>query len=200
MISELFEMNNVSVTLEWTEGNPLYSSYYGYHINVIPPAQTIISEITSVRMSMSYNISYSLTILSAYCRENLQVFTQLFYYSEYRLKSGSKIYIALLQIAYCRDPLYQIEDPTEIFGYMNPAIPGSSVTFDCSLPGHSLIGSNMSTCMRNGEWEPDPREEIKCKGVSNGKYCTTFTITIVQQTVVLHLCLQTVTQSFTQVH
>ena len=201
IISEQFEMNTVSVTLEWTRWNPLYLSYYyGYHINVIPPAQTIIGDITSVQMNVSYNVSYNLTILSAFCRENLQVFTQLFYYSECYLKSGSKIYIALLQIAYCRDPAHQIEDAMEVFGYVSLAIPGSSVTFDCSLPGYSLVGSNMSICMRNGEWEPHPREAIKCKGVSNDKYCTTFTITIVQQTVVLHLCLQTVTQSSTQVH
>ena len=32
------------------------------------------------------------------------------------------------------------------------------------------------------EWEPDPREAVKCKCVSNGKYCATFTIIIV------HVC------------
>ena len=122
------------------------------------------------------------------------------------LKPGSKLYIALLQIAHCHDPAHQIEDPMEVFGYMNPAIPGSSVTFDCSLPGYSLVGSNMSICMRSGEWEPDPREAIKCKGVRTRMentiqlyhyYCP---CACIQQTVVFHLCLQIVTQFSTQVH
>ena len=62
-----------------------------------------------------------------------------------------------------------IEDPTEVFGYTNPAIPGSCVTFGCSSPGCSLIDSNTSLCISNGEWEPDPREGIMCKGVNNAK-------------------------------
>ena len=41
-------------------------------------------------------------------------------------------------------------------------IPGDNVTFYCS-PGLILTGPNTSTCMRNGEWEPDPRE-VKCEG------------------------------------
>ena len=51
---------------------------------------------------------------------------------------------------------------------MESAIPDSSVVFSCSLPGYTLIGSNMSICMENGEWDPDPREAIKCKGESSG--------------------------------
>ena len=34
-------------------------------------------------------------------------------------------------------------------------IPGDNVTFYCP-PGPVLTGPNSSTCMRNGEWEPDP--------------------------------------------
>ena len=51
-------------------------------------------------------------------------------------------------IAYCSDPAHLIKDPMEVFGYTNPAIPGSSVTFGYS-PGYSLIafGSNTSICV-----------------------------------------------------
>ena len=41
-------------------------------------------------------------------------------------------------------------------------VEGVSVTFSCS-PGLMLSGPNASTCMRNGEWEPDPRD-VECKG------------------------------------
>ena len=48
---------------------------------------------------------------------------------------------------------------------MIPVMEGSNVSFSC----HSefiLSGPNSSTCMRNGEWEPDPRKvECRQKGV-----------------------------------
>ena len=39
---------------------------------------------------------------------------------------------------------------------------GANVTFICP-PGQAFIGHSTSTCMGNGEWEPDPRE-VMCKG------------------------------------
>ena len=52
------------------------------------------------------------------------------------------------------NPLSDIQD-------MMPVMEGFVVSFSC----HSefiLIGPNSSTCMRNGEWEPDPRE-VECR-------------------------------------
>ena len=43
-------------------------------------------------------------------------------------------------------------------------IEGSNVTFSCP-PELVLIGPNSSTCMGNGEWEPDPRG-VKCLGIN----------------------------------
>ena len=48
-------------------------------------------------------------------------------------------------------------------GFSLPAVLGSNATFSCPL-GLELIGPNSSTCMQNGEWEPDPRE-VSCRGV-----------------------------------
>ena len=47
--------------------------------------------------------------------------------------------------------------------YESPAlnVEGVSVTFVC-FPGLVLTGPNASTCMRNGEWEPDPMN-VECK-------------------------------------
>ena len=39
----------------------------------------------------------------------------------------------------------------------NVALEGDSVNFTC-FSGFVLTGPNSSTCMGNGEWEPDPRE------------------------------------------
>ena len=45
-------------------------------------------------------------------------------------------------------------------GYEEPAQQGESITFACTS-GLELSGPNSSTCMRNGEWEPDPGE-VNC--------------------------------------
>ena len=50
----------------------------------------------------------------------------------------------------------------EFIGYSDPAVEGTSVYFSCHLE-LVLTGPNISTCVRNGEWEPDPRE-VECRG------------------------------------
>ena len=67
----------------------------------------------------------------------------------------------------CENPTTLLDDsPIDIIvlAYSGTAR-GSSVTFSCS-PGLVLTGPNSSTCMGNGEWEPDPRKAI-CKGESS---------------------------------
>ena len=46
----------------------------------------------------------------------------------------------------------------------DPPLEGTNITFSC-LPELILTGPGTSTCMGNGEWEPDPRE-VECKGNS----------------------------------
>ena len=50
-----------------------------------------------------------------------------------------------------------------IKGYTEPALEGTSLSFECY---HSdiLIGPNSTTCMGNGEWEPDPKK-VACRGI-----------------------------------
>ncbi|MCG8623693.1 MAG: CCP domain-containing protein [Proteobacteria bacterium] len=63
----------------------------------------------------------------------------------------------------CGNPEAQIADSEVIIsGYTTPAVEGTTVTFQC-LPGLALVGSNLSTCMDTGEWEPAPYE-ISCSG------------------------------------
>ena len=46
-----------------------------------------------------------------------------------------------------------------------PWIEGSILTYSCS-PGLIVTESNMSTCMDNGQWEPDPMD-VMCIGTYN---------------------------------
>ena len=67
-------------------------------------------------------------------------------------------------IANCGRPPVNMNDSITIIGYTQhmPVMEGISVNFSCNL-GHILHGPNSSTCVRNGEWEPDPME-VECRG------------------------------------
>ena len=74
--------------------------------------------------------------------------------------------------ANCGDPLKQRNDNNDAdsvtaLGYPIPALEGSSVDLKCP-PGLTLIGPNASTCMGNGEWEPDIGQ-TECHGMINIK-------------------------------
>ena len=57
-----------------------------------------------------------------------------------------------------------VNSSIRISGHQISTAEGSNVTFSCP-PGQALTGPNMSTCMGNGEWEPDPWE-LECKGIA----------------------------------
>ena len=57
----------------------------------------------------------------------------------------------------CDDPLMLIHNDVTVFGYEDPALEGENITFTCPT-GAILTGHNISTCVENREWEPDPRE------------------------------------------
>ena len=55
----------------------------------------------------------------------------------------------------CEDPATQMAGSTvTVVGYENPALEGHMVNFSCS---HEQVSYTL-ICMRNGEWEPNPKE------------------------------------------
>ena len=50
-----------------------------------------------------------------------------------------------------------------MIGFKEPAMEGTTVIFYCP-PRYVLTGTNITTCMGNGEWETDPRE-VECNGM-----------------------------------
>jgi hypothetical protein len=63
--------------------------------------------------------------------------------------------------AKCGNVLHQLgqdHDNIRVIGYSAPALEGTSVTLECISPNLVHVGPNITTCMENGEWEPDPRE------------------------------------------
>ena len=59
----------------------------------------------------------------------------------------------------CGDPM-ELTNALAV-GYIDPALEGQTVMFICPL-GQILNGYS-STCMGNGEWEPDPTD-VECTG------------------------------------
>ena len=62
----------------------------------------------------------------------------------------------------CRNLAGLLTDHIRIFGSIEPAVVESSEDFSCP-PRMILSGPNSSTCMGNGEWEPDPMA-VNCTG------------------------------------
>ena len=56
-----------------------------------------------------------------------------------------------------------VDNNVRIIGFGDPALDEEVVIFTCPS-GWTLSGPSSSTCTRNGEWEPDPRE-VNCIGV-----------------------------------
>ena len=56
----------------------------------------------------------------------------------------------------CSNPLKLVHSDVIIVGYEDPALEGANIIFICPIEA-ILSGPNSSTCMGNGEWEPDPR-------------------------------------------
>ena len=55
-----------------------------------------------------------------------------------------------------------IDDSLSVSLDNDPALVGTNATFSC-FPGQIFSGPYKSTCMENGEWDPDPRE-LECIG------------------------------------
>ena len=67
-----------------------------------------------------------------------------------------------LYMLVARCPQVTTNNPVRVLtGYRDPALEGTTVIFSCPT-GLILTGSSSSTCMEDGEWEPD-LIEIKCK-------------------------------------
>ena len=67
-----------------------------------------------------------------------------------------------MHVVTCPQVQIDLDDLIMVVKHRNPAMQGTTVSFSCP-PGLLLIGSNASTCMGNGEWEPDIKG-TRCKG------------------------------------
>ena len=71
----------------------------------------------------------------------------------------------------CQNPVKLVDESVHAVGFKEPGTVGAYVTLVCDS-GWVLTGPNMSTCMGNGGWEPDPRE-AECIITSTTTHMTT---------------------------
>ena len=70
----------------------------------------------------------------------------------------------------CSDPL-ELTNAIAVV-YVDPALEGQNIIIFTCPPGQTLNGSNSSTCIGNGKWEPDPGE-VECTGGIRATSATT---------------------------
>ena len=68
--------------------------------------------------------------------------------------------MSLCALATCPHPIEQVDNSVRVIGYAEPALQGINVTLACP-PGLTLDGTDIITCVGNGEWEPDTSVRMK---------------------------------------
>ena len=70
-ISEEYEANAVTVTVDWTPAQILHNIVITYFVNISPTVPIILTGSTSCQLKIPYNIDYNLSIIAATpCRNN----------------------------------------------------------------------------------------------------------------------------------
>ena len=156
---ETIRSDYVLMTLLWTD--PTYS----YHVTVVPHLPVSYSTSTEAQIRASYNTTYNVSISVSSCGQyTVTAFFKEVFYGELIIVGmlSNNYYDPFIASTNCRNPANLLNDRVRIVGFMEPAVTESSVDFSCP-PRMILSGPNASTCMGNGEWEPDPRE-LNCTG------------------------------------
>ena len=167
--AETVEEDAVTIFLGW-----MAEDGFTYNVSITPQAPMMFSG-TQVELRVSYNTSYNVTVLSTLCGQSSANTTFKIYYGESVIKFNITLSILLAVIDFytvrCANPVSAAvrEDPTvrvvtnqesDIF------LEGAIATFTCPT-GLALAGQNTSTCMENGEWEPN-LGQVTCKGIKLG--------------------------------
>ena len=129
------------------------------------PKNVIFTGNMRVQLTLSYNTLYIVSVTQHSTCEPLNRtkiielnFSKLHKIIIFYFGSGARQDVILA--GKCGDPM-ELTNALAV-DYVDPALGGRTVMFICPR-GQILNGSNSSTCMGNGEWEPDPRE-VACTG------------------------------------
>ena len=157
--------DGVTVTLEWmlVNSQPYYQQFLrNIIVSAYPqPKNVIFIGNMRVQLELSYNTLYNVSVTQhSTCRLLNQTKIIELNFSKSHKYFGSAVCQLAILVGKCGDPM-ELTNALAV-GYVEPALEGHTITFTCP-PGQTLNGSNSSTCMGNGKWEPDPGE-VECIG------------------------------------
>ena len=134
-----------------------------YCARVTPSAPLISIGSANRQFVLEYNMEYNFTVVAiAPCRPNVTTIRPIsygevlcMYYTE--LYAHSITLSINFCIAKCGHPELVSNDSVPKVVGCDDIIPveGTTIKFSCP-PGLVIIGPNSASCMKNGEWEPDP--------------------------------------------
>ena len=79
-ISEEYEANAITITVDWTPAQILHNIVITYFVNISPTVPIILTGSTGCQLKIQYNIEYNLSITAATpCRTNATSFRILKY-------------------------------------------------------------------------------------------------------------------------
>ena len=137
-----------------------------YSITSIPNAEIVYSHVNaSATLMLSYNTEYNISIIATVCEHCNASKIITLKYGEYECFYKCTNYSQ--STVNCGNPtktVFSWEVITDV-GYSDNSIAmeGAVANFSCP-PGLVLTGPSTTTCMENGEWEPDPAY-LDCKGI-----------------------------------
>lgn len=167
--SEQFTTNEVVVILEWIysisgSSNQQLDAVQNIGVNVVPAIRLndilVFIENASVILMLQYNTVYnvSITQLGVCGQPNQATFIKLNYSMFNKLSIVAlRLMLYIFHAARCSNPMKLANIGVTVSGYEDPAQEGENITFMCS-PESMLSGPSASTCTKNGEWEPHPKE------------------------------------------
>ena len=82
VISEVYEVDNVTVTLQWTHNQQLQGGdiIVSYNASVSPPVPFVFNENTNLKLVLEYNTEYNLSVeADIECGPNVTEFISLYY-------------------------------------------------------------------------------------------------------------------------
>ena len=147
--SEQFLIDDVTLTVNWTQENGQYP--FHYDINTLPHQGAIIRFIddTSIELTVPYNVSFNISITTNLCNRTLATTTH-------------SLPVYTRAPSFCHVPVLQ-PNVQATLNYSQPLVEGSILSFVCSS-GLTFSGPNTTTCLSNGQWTLNPNL-VECKGL-----------------------------------
>ena len=173
-----YRANNVTILLEWMPQKSVM-----YNVSISETAESKVATInfsnstilSSAQITVLYNFHYNVSVKASCGQRSVSTVFDIYYGELFAFSILTVVFntigknLCIIITAMCGYPLEKRINSVTVIGSINPALVGTSIMLQCP-PEQTLIGPVSTTCMENGEWEPDPRNAV-CN-INKSKLCT----------------------------